>query len=80
MRSPGERAAVSCIVPVFNGEAFLAAAVRTVLSQTHQPIEIIVVDDGSTDDTGVVARSLGDRVRCIRRDNALAGRRGPAPE
>jgi glycosyltransferase involved in cell wall biosynthesis len=67
-------------VPVFNGEAFLAAAVRSVLFQTHQPIEIIVVDDGSTDDTGAVARSLGDWVRYIRRDNALDRRQGPAPE
>lgn len=64
---------ISCIVPVFNGEAFLAAAVESVLAQTLQPAEILVVDDGSTDGTARVALGFGDRVRYIRQENA-----GPA--
>ncbi len=64
---------VSCIVPVFNGERFLAEALDSILLQTRPPDEIIVVDDGSTDDTGRIARGLGQAIRYMRQDNA-----GPA--
>lgn len=49
---------VSTIVPVHNRPAMLAEAVASVLAQTHRPIEVVVVDDGSTDDTGVVGAKL----------------------
>jgi glycosyltransferase involved in cell wall biosynthesis len=49
---------VSVVIPVFNGERFLAAAIRSVLDQTHSPVELIVVDDGSTDASAAVARSF----------------------
>jgi glycosyltransferase involved in cell wall biosynthesis len=49
---------VSVVVPVFNGERFLREAVQSVLDQQYSPLEIIVVDDGSTDGTATVARSL----------------------
>src|ERR1019366_6420505 len=37
---------VSAVIPVFNGEAFLAAAIESALAQTYEPIEVIVVGDG----------------------------------
>lgn len=48
---------VSIIVPVYNGERFLDTALNSVLAQTYRPIEIIVIDDGSTDHTAKVAQS-----------------------
>jgi len=39
---------ISCVIPVFNGERFLADALESVFAQTCAPAEIIVVDDGST--------------------------------
>jgi glycosyltransferase involved in cell wall biosynthesis len=56
---------ISCIIPVFNGEQYLAEAVESVLAQSHQPIEIVVVDDGSTDGTPAVARAFGSRLTYI---------------
>ena len=45
---------VSCVVPVFNGERYLAEALESVLQQTYSPIEVIVVNDGSSDGTPAV--------------------------
>ena len=64
---------ISCIVPVFNGERYLAEALDGIIAQTYRPLEVIVVDDGSTDDTGGVVEKYGSEVRCLRQDNA-----GPA--
>jgi len=52
---------VSVIIPVYNDDRYLAEAIESVVSQTHQPVELIVVDDGSTDQSGEVARSFADR-------------------
>lgn len=49
---------VSTIIPVFNRPQLLRAAVDSVLAQTYRPIEVIIVDDGSTDDTPRVAAAL----------------------
>lgn len=61
---------VSVIIPAYNQGHFLAEAVNSVLAQTYPHVEIIVVDDGSTDDTAVVARSFTDpRVRYVYKQN-----------
>jgi glycosyltransferase involved in cell wall biosynthesis len=67
-----ERPLVSCIVPVFNGERYLAEALDSILAQEYTPLDIIVADDGSTDGTAAVARGYGDRVRVLRQPNAGA--------
>jgi glycosyltransferase involved in cell wall biosynthesis len=64
---------VSVIIPVFNGERFLREAVQTVLAQNYSPLEIVIVDDGSTDSTASVAKSLGEPVRYLHQTN-----QGPA--
>ncbi len=59
---------VSVIVPVYNGARFLRAALESVFAQTYRPIEVFVVDDGSADDSGVIAQSFPE-VRYIRQEN-----------
>jgi glycosyltransferase involved in cell wall biosynthesis len=59
---------VSVIIPVYNGARFLRAAVESVFAQTYRPFEVIVVDDGSADDSGDIAQSFPD-VRYMRQEN-----------
>ena len=54
---------ISVIIPVYNAEKYLAEAINSVLVQNHQPLEIILVDDGSTDGSAEVARQYGQRVQ-----------------
>lgn len=64
---------VSVIIPVYNGERYLAAAITSVLAQTHQPLEVIVIDDGSVDGSAAVARSFGEAVRYAAQTHAPHG-------
>lgn len=61
--------AVSVVIPVYNGQRYLAQAIRSVVAQSHQPLEIVVVDDGSTDSTADVAKKFPE-VRYFYQENA----------
>src|SRR2546427_4231674 len=60
---------VSVVIPVYNGERYLADAIQSVLDQTYQNLEVIVVDDGSTDGSAAVAKRFGDAIRYVRQAN-----------
>jgi len=64
---------VSVVIPTYNYGRWVAEAIDSALAQTLPPIEVIVVDDGSTDDTAAVLAAYGDRIRVIRQRN-----QGPA--
>src|SRR6516164_7895789 len=67
---------ISTIIPVHNRPLLVREAVASVLAQTYQPIEIIIVDDGSTDETGREVELLAEahsEVRAIHRENGGAG-------
>lgn len=61
---------VSYILAVYNGRQYLAEALNSIHRQSRPVDEIIVVDDGSTDDTADIAGQFGPPVRCIRQHNA----------
>jgi glycosyltransferase involved in cell wall biosynthesis len=63
----------SVVIPAFNAERTLAAAIESVLSQTILPANVIVVDDGSTDRTAEIARSYGLQVTLIQQANSGPG-------
>ncbi len=64
---------ISVVIPVFNGAGFIGEAIESVLAQDEKPLEIIVVDDGSTDNSAEIAESFGSPVLVLRQEN-----RGPA--
>src|SRR5690606_19821926 len=49
---------VSAVVPVYNGERYIAEALRSILAQQYRPLEIIAVDDGSTDGSTAIIQSF----------------------
>jgi glycosyltransferase involved in cell wall biosynthesis len=64
---------VSVVIPAYNAAATLDETLRSVRSQTHRALEIIVVDDGSTDDTRAIAErhaAIDQRVQVVSQDNA----------
>jgi glycosyltransferase involved in cell wall biosynthesis len=77
-RAAGRNDLVSVVMPCFNAERYVAEAVRSVLAQTHQRVELIVVDDGSTDRSAAVLTGLAsahlDRIRLLRSERV-----GPYP-
>ncbi len=64
---------VSVILPVFNGGRFLSEAIDSVFEQNYPQLEIIVIDDGSTDNTKEVVASYGDTISYFYQENG-----GPA--
>jgi glycosyltransferase involved in cell wall biosynthesis len=64
------RSAVSAVIPAFNSGKTLAEALESVLSQSAPPLEVIVVNDGSTDDTAAVLKRFSGKVKVITQSNA----------
>ncbi|MCG8585858.1 MAG: glycosyltransferase [Pirellulales bacterium] len=61
---------ISVVLPVFNAASTVARAVESILAQSHRNLELIVVDDGSTDDTAAIVAGISDpRLRLIQSDH-----------
>lgn len=70
MMGPTARPRLSVVIPAYNVEAFVAEAVGSGLAQTLADLEVVVVDDGSTDRTAAVVAALDDpRLRLVRKPN-----------
>lgn len=63
---------VSVVIPAHNVERYIGAAIDSVLAQRHRPLEVIVVDDGSSDATRTIVESFGPPVRYLRQAHAGA--------
>jgi glycosyltransferase involved in cell wall biosynthesis len=61
---------VTTLIPVYNGAQYVGNAIRSVLAQSHPDVEVIVIDDGSTDDTPQVLSQFGDAIRVLRQQNS----------
>jgi glycosyltransferase involved in cell wall biosynthesis len=80
--STTDDALVTVIIGAYTAARYLGEAIDSVLALTQPRLELIVVDDGSTDGTGDVAEAYGDPVRCIRQENGgmAAARNRAVPE
>jgi len=67
------RSKVSIIIPVYNDEAHIADAIESALAQTLSDIEVVVVNDGSTDGTAAILERYKDRIAIVTQDNQGAG-------
>ncbi len=71
MSDPSNKHSVTCVITTFNRAGFILDAIKSVQMQTHRVDEIIVVDDGSTDDTSSVTRAIDDpRIRYTYQPNS----------
>jgi glycosyltransferase involved in cell wall biosynthesis len=64
---------ISVIIPTYNYGHFVREAIDSALAQSYPALEVIVIDDGSTDDTPQILAGYGDRIRAIRQDNQGVG-------
>ncbi|MFZ2206612.1 MAG: glycosyltransferase [Microgenomates group bacterium] len=60
---------VSIVIPVYNGSNFVKDAINSALDQTYKNIEILVINDGSTDNTEEIVKSYGKKVRYFKKEN-----------
>lgn len=71
MEAPNDKnPLISVILPVYNGENFIAQAVNSVLSQEHEALELIVINDGSTDHTEQILKQFEGKITCINQENS----------
>lgn len=59
----------AAVIPVYNGGEFIGNAIESVLNQTFSPSQIIVVDDGSTDNTAIIVKTFGEKVTLVRKSH-----------
>ena len=76
MGSPLPTPKVSVLIPAYNCDQTIQESIDSVLNQTYQDFEIIVVDDGSTDNTRALLEGYGKRVRYFGRPASSGSRRG----
>ena len=57
---------ISVIIPVYNNEGYLPRCLDSIISQTYKDLEVILVDDGSTDHSGAICDTYGNKDRRIR--------------
>ena len=69
MQHPLVSIIIPVIIPVYNGSNFMREAIDSALAQTYPNIEILVVNDGSTDNTREIALSYGDKIRYFEKEN-----------
>ena len=67
---PNGSGLISVIVPAYQAQATIGATITGLLTQTYPEVEIVVVDDGSTDATGAICRAYGPALRYVRQENA----------
>ncbi|MDR1821393.1 MAG: glycosyltransferase, partial [Oscillospiraceae bacterium] len=76
MTAPLEQPLVSVIIPAYNTQTYIAESINSVLGQTYKNLEVIVVDDGSTDSTADIAKALAGqdaRVKVVCQPNSGQG-------
>lgn len=66
---PNRSITVSVVIPCYNASRWIRATLESAVRQTYAPLEVILVDDGSTDDSAAIAESFGPPVRVIRQAN-----------
>ena len=64
---------ISVIIPTYNRETYLSQAIESVLAQTYQPLDIIIIDDGSSDSSDKIVQSYVPQVRYYYQPNAGIG-------
>lgn len=66
MENRKEKPLISVIVPVYNGRSYLESCIASIEGQTYSPVEILLIDDGSTDGTDRICKALAERNPAIR--------------